>query len=338
METKLYKLNTIEDRELKYAVIVSRFRGQFVYGRHKDRDTYEIPGGHREINEAINDTAARELMEETGAVKFKIRPVLDYSVKKEDEPKDYGRVFIAEIGEFSDELNYEIIEIEMFDYLPEKLTYPEIQPILLKGVIDNEMERLTENFKKRNITAAYFENLRAAKEEILKLVPREASVGIGHSVTLGKMGITADLMNRGNTVYDKELGKDREECKALKRKALISDWYVTGSNAVSMDGRIINVDHSGNRVAAITYGPDKVIIVVGINKIVDTWKDGIKRVKNIACPQNARRAGFNPPCTELNRCVDCTSSQRVCNSLSIIEGQSSAERMRVFIVKEGLGY
>lgn len=201
-----------------------------------------------------------------------------------------------------------------------------------------ELNNLISNFNLRNIEVTYFESLKDVKEKILSLVSKEATVGIGHSATLQELNITNELIHRGNIVYDKELAKDKEECKEIKKKALLTDWYITGSNAISKDGRIINVDHSGNRVAAINFGPDKVIIVVGVNKVVETWEDGIKRVKNIACPLNAKRAGYNPPCVALNKCVDCTSNERVCNNLSIIEGQSVKNRVRVFIVNEEVGF
>jgi Uncharacterised ACR, YkgG family COG1556. len=203
---------------------------------------------------------------------------------------------------------------------------------------DEKLSTIKSNFKLRNIEVEYFETIDKVKAQILNTIPINSSVGIGHSATLQRMNITEELLDRGNVVFDKELAKDKEECKIIKRKALLTDWYITGSNAVSVDGRIINVDHSGNRVAAINYGPDKVIIVVGINKIVDTWQAGIERVKNIACPLNAKRAGFNPPCVVLNKCVDCTSQERVCNSLSIIEGQSIKGRIKIFIVNDNLGF
>ena len=199
-------------------------------------------------------------------------------------------------------------------------------------------EKLIRNFKLRNIEVKYFENIGQAKESILSLIPMKATVGIGHSATLQKMNITEELISRGNTVFDKELAKDKIECKELKKKALLTDWYITGSNAISEDGRIVNVDHSGNRAAAIIFGPDNVIIVVGKNKIVNTLEEAVKRVKNIACPLNAKRAGFNPPCVVLNKCIDCTSSERVCNSLSIIEGQSDKNRIKLFIIDEELGF
>lgn len=201
-----------------------------------------------------------------------------------------------------------------------------------------KINKLKKNFKARNMEVEYFDTLEEVKSFILKTIPLNCTVGIGHSATLQKMDITNLLLERGNVVYDKELGKNREECLALKKKALLTDWYISGSNAVSLDGRIVNVDHSGNRVAAITFGPDKVLIVVGVNKIVDTLDDAIKRVKNIACRMNAERAGYNPPCVSLKECVDCVSQERVCNSLSIIEGQMESDRIKILIVNEECGF
>ena len=201
-----------------------------------------------------------------------------------------------------------------------------------------QLNQLKKNFKARNIEVEYFQTLEEVKGYILKTIPIECSIGIGHSATLGAMDITNSLLERGNIVYDKELAKTHEESRMLKKKALLTDWYISGSNGVSVDGRIVNVDHSGNRVAAISFGPDKVLIVVGKNKVVDTVDEAIKRVKNIACPLNAKRAEFNPPCVELNKCVDCVSSERVCNSLSIIEGQGNSSRLKLLIVNEEYGY
>lgn len=201
-----------------------------------------------------------------------------------------------------------------------------------------KLNMLKKNFSDRNIQVQYFEKLEEVKKYILNTIPVEATIGIGHSNTLEKMNITKALLERGNTVYDKELAKSKEESIDLKKKAILTDFYITGSNAISMDGRIVNVDHSGNRVAAITFGPDKVIIVVGINKIVDTIEEAIRRVKNIVCPKNAKRAGFNPPCVLLNKCVDCNSKERVCNYLSIIEGQTQYNRITLIIVNGEYGY
>jgi L-lactate utilization protein LutB len=198
--------------------------------------------------------------------------------------------------------------------------------------------KLKENFDKRNIEVQCFENLDDVKSYILEMIPIDSMIGIGHSATLQKMDLTNTLLKRGNIVFDKELAATKDDCRLLKKRALTADWYITGSNAISVDGKIVNVDHSGNRVASMTFGPDKVIIVVGKNKIVDTLEEAIHRVKNIASPLNAKRAGYNPPCVVLNRCVDCVSKERVCNYLSIIEGQAECNRMQLLIVNAECGF
>ena len=139
METKVYELGIVKDEELKFAVIVSKYKGKFVYARHKERETWETPGGHRELNEDINDTAARELREETGADKFTIRPICDYlcdySIERENVDKSYGRLYYAEIEKLGELPDLEIAEIALFESMPEKLTYPEIQPVLFHRVL-----------------------------------------------------------------------------------------------------------------------------------------------------------------------------------------------------------
>lgn len=131
METKVYKLGTVKDELLKIAVIISRYKGKLVYVRHKERETWEIAGGHRELGEDINDTAIRELKEETGAVKFSIKPIHDYSVEREIGCKNYGRLYFAEIEEMGELPNFEIEEVKLFDNIPKNLTYPQIRPILI---------------------------------------------------------------------------------------------------------------------------------------------------------------------------------------------------------------
>lgn len=121
--------------------------------------------------------------------------------------------------------------------------------------------------------------------------------------------ILQELANRGNIVYDKTFAKTKEESILLKKKALLTDWYITGTNAISIEGHIVNIDHSGNRVAAMTYGPDKVIIMVSKNKIEETLEKAITRARNHAARLNAIRAGYNPPCIEQKQCVDCKSKE-----------------------------
>lgn len=197
---------------------------------------------------------------------------------------------------------------------------------------------LIKNFSSRNITAKYFNNLDEVRNEILQIIEKDATIGIGNSQTLKDIGISIALANRGNTVYDKTMAKSKEESKVLKKKSLLTDWYITGTNALSLEGHIVNIDHSGNRVAAMTYGPDKVIIVVGKNKIEKTLQKAINRVRNHSARLNAIRAGYNPPCVKLKKCVECKTKERVCFNFSIIEGQFDPKRMMVFIVDKVIGF
>ena len=131
MTVKFYE--KVEDHLLKFAVIVSKSNGKWVFCKHKERDTYECPGGHRESGENIDDTASRELYEETGAIKYKIKPVCVYSVVSR-EVETFGMLYFAEIVSFEKELHSEIEKVELFGDLPEKWTYPLIQPLLIKEV------------------------------------------------------------------------------------------------------------------------------------------------------------------------------------------------------------
>lgn len=135
MEVKFYDM--VEDELLKFAVIISRSNGKWVFCKHKERNTYEVPGGHREPGEDIMAAAKRELQEETGAVRFDMKPVCVYSVTgknriNESGGETFGLLCYAEIIEFSDELNSEMEEVVLLDELPIKWTYPLIQPKLIQ--------------------------------------------------------------------------------------------------------------------------------------------------------------------------------------------------------------
>lgn len=126
--------NKVEDNLLKFAVVITKYKDKFVFCKHRERTTYEVPGGHREIEETIDDCAARELQEETGATKFDIRPVCVYSVTEPgnfDEQETFGMLYFADIKAFEKELTMEIEQIVFLDEMPDNLTYPTIQPHLM---------------------------------------------------------------------------------------------------------------------------------------------------------------------------------------------------------------
>jgi L-lactate utilization protein LutC len=204
--------------------------------------------------------------------------------------------------------------------------------------VNRDIEVVVNSLAQRNIEARYFESLDELERELLITVPVSATVGIGNSQTLKKIGISETLKARGNVVFDKTIATNKLESRELSKKAILSDWYISGTNAMSREGHIVNIDHTGNRVAAMVYGPEKVVVVVGINKIEDSLSAAIDRAKNKAAILNAKRVGLNPPCVELNKCVDCRSKDRVCNNLVIIEGQVDKDRLKVFLVNDSVGF
>ena len=133
MEVNFYDIEKENETKLKFAVICATYQGKWIYSKHKQRTTWEIPGGHREIDESINKTAERELYEETGAIDFEITPVSDYSVTVNDVTT-FGRLYYSEVKELGELPNLEIGEIKLFSDLPENLTYPQIQPYLYEKV------------------------------------------------------------------------------------------------------------------------------------------------------------------------------------------------------------
>ena len=140
---KPFRCQPVEEQVLKFAVIISRADGKWVFCKHKDRNTYEVPGGHREENESILETAKRELYEETGAIEYDLRPVCVYSVigrtrVNQTGEETFGMLYYAEIRKFEQELHSEIEKVELFEELPEAWTYPDIQPLLIREYLRRE--------------------------------------------------------------------------------------------------------------------------------------------------------------------------------------------------------
>jgi len=177
-----------------------------------------------------------------------------------------------------------------------------------------------------------------AKELILNLIPEGSVVGIGGSVTIREIGVIEELERRGFKVVHHWVKVSPEESLELRRKALTSDVYLCSSNAVTLDGKLVNIDALGNRVAAMVFGPKRVIVVVGRNKLVRDVEEGVSRAKNIAAVANALRLNYKTPCTTLGYCVDCKSPERSCNITTIIERKPTATDVHVVLVNEDLGF
>ena len=203
--------------------------------------------------------------------------------------------------------------------------------------MDKQVEQLLLNLNKRGYKAQYVNNADAAKMTVMSLVTKELSVGIGGSMTILDLKLYDILKDRGHKVFwhwKADPGQVDEE----RVKAVQADVYLTSTNAISQEGVLVNTDGTGNRVSAMFYGPDTVIVVCGINKMAKDLQSAIDRVKNVACPLNARRLGLNTPCAQTDNCNDCDSPQRMCKVTVLLEQPTNGKTVHIIIVGETLGY
>jgi len=196
------------------------------------------------------------------------------------------------------------------------------------------------HLEKRRMEGSYSPNVSQAKDEIVAMIPQGATVFRCGSITTVNMGLWEELDNLSGVevINPYQPGLPPEESLALRRKGMTADVMIASSNAVTLDGRLVNLDGMGNRVAAMTFGPHKVILVVGMNKVSPDLESAMARVKHYAGPVNAIRLGVNTPCVTTGLCTDCKSPQRICNMWSIIEGHMIKGRIHVKLIGESLGY
>lgn len=201
--------------------------------------------------------------------------------------------------------------------------------------------KVIENLKKRNMDGIYYESSQQAVGEIIKMIPQGSLVGLGGSETIIESGLVEELRKLDIHLLDRyKKGIAKEEVNKMRREALLSDIFITSSNAVTVDGRLVNIDGTGNRVAAMIYGPSKVIFLVGMNKIVRTLEDALSRIKNHTAPLNAVRVGVETPCYHLGYCNDphCHPPNRICSQVVIIEANPTPGRIMVVLVGKELGF
>lgn len=201
-------------------------------------------------------------------------------------------------------------------------------------------ERVVAELKKNLFEALYVPTGKQAVEEILKRVPAGATVGVGGSLTLRQIGVVDLLKKMGHEVYDHwQPGLDPQEVDEVRRRQLTSGVFLTSSNAVTAEGHLVNIDGSGNRVASMTFGPRKVIVVAGINKIVKDQKAAMDRIKNEAAPLNFNRLNAATPCAKTTFCANCSPPARLCRVTAVTEIKPAGiPEFLVILVGERLGF
>lgn len=196
---------------------------------------------------------------------------------------------------------------------------------------------LVKNLKSRHFDAYYCNTKEEALAKALELIPKGASVGWGGAMSCQQIGLMDAIRSGDYRAIDRDTASSPEEREQISRECLNADVFLTGANGLSLDGQMVNVDGTGNRVAAIIYGPPKVLVVAGMNKVMDNLEEAVHRARTVAAPANQQRFQLNNPCTATGACADCKSESCICNQIVITRHCRPAGRTQFILVGEDLG-
>lgn len=199
-------------------------------------------------------------------------------------------------------------------------------------------EGIIKELKKRNMEGYFYEDSASCVNAIMEMMEEGSVISWGGSESVKECGLMDAVKNGNYQLIDRFSGKTPEEGRQLYAKATLADYYLMSTNAITLNGELINIDGAGNRVACLIHGPKNVIIVAGMNKLVTDISSGYDRVKNIASPANVQRLGKNTPCFHTGRCEDCFSPDCICSQTVITRRSGVPGRIKVFLVAEDLGY
>lgn len=204
---------------------------------------------------------------------------------------------------------------------------------------ENIASTIIKNLEKRQMEGYYCPDSASAVQKALELMPKGSSIGWGGSMTLTETGLMDAL--RADDSYrliDRDTAKTPEEQRRLYGDICCSDFFLMSTNAITLDGELINIDGRGNRVAFLCYGPANVIILAGMNKLAPDVPSGFKRVRDIASPPNTVRLNKKTPCAVTGRCGDCFSPDCICSQCVITRRSGIPNRIKVILIGEELGY
>lgn len=210
-----------------------------------------------------------------------------------------------------------------------------------KEILANRYEKaantVIKNLEKRGFDALYCADAKAAKTTVLNMIPSGNSVSFGGSVTVAETGILDELRKGDYVLYDRDTAKSPEERTEITKKAFFADYYLSSVNAISEDGIMINIDGMCNRIAAIAYGPKKVILIVSMDKLCRDTESARARARSFAAPANASRLNTDTPCNKDGVCRDCLSPACICSQIVEIRRSREEGRITVVLVGESLG-
>lgn len=194
---------------------------------------------------------------------------------------------------------------------------------------------LVKNLHSRLFDAYYCESREEALAKALELIPKGSSVGWGGATSAQQIGLLDALHSSDYRFIDRDLATDREHAM---RNCLLADVFITGANAISLTGEMVNIDGMGNRAAAICYGPKSVIVIAGMNKVCDTLEAAISRARTVAAPMNKQRFAPETPCMVTGSCADCKAPGCICNQIVITRNCRPEGRIKFILVGEELGF
>ncbi len=201
-----------------------------------------------------------------------------------------------------------------------------------------QVERTIKALKKNNFDARFFPKGSDALEEIWKMIPEGATLGIGGSLTLTQIGFFNEVQKHPLKLLSPfAKGLSAEGAEKVRREIFSADFFLSSSNAITEDGKLYNIDATGNRVGAMIFGPKKVILVCGLNKIVKDIAEAQRRVQEEVAPMNAKRLGLKTPCAQTGECSDCASPERICNAYVILAKKPRRTDFTILLVGEPLG-
>lgn len=205
-----------------------------------------------------------------------------------------------------------------------------------KMYYDKRGEIIVKNLTSHGFEAYYCEDKEAALAKALELIPKGATVGWGGAMSAQQIGLL-NAMNEGEyNAIDRDKAPNMEEREKAMRACLQSDYFITGANALSIDGQMVNIDGMGNRVAAIVYGPKYVVVIAGMNKVVDSLEAAVVRARTVAAPANKQRFPMQTPCAVTGVCGNC-KTEGICNQMLITRNSKPISRIKVILVGEDLG-
>lgn len=207
-----------------------------------------------------------------------------------------------------------------------------------KDAYDLQAASIIKKLEKRNMEGFYFDTAKDAVEYILSTIPEGSSVTWGGSETLAESGMLDALKNGNFEVWDRDLAKTLEEKKAFYQKSVGADYFFMSTNAITLEGELVNIDGNGNRVACLIHGPEHVIILAGMNKVVPDIKSAVPRIQNCASPANAARLHTNTPCEKTGCCGDCHAPGCMCCEIVVTRHSRHNDRIKVFLIGEELGF